>query len=104
MTALGEAVSHLLWLAPRTASLVALARPEDSTWSIVRNDPGCVLLVLRFASAAASPSKFSPALLRDPSVLQAAHRLLGQPGPIDWHEPGCHPIYQSALIYAELAA
>lgn len=36
------------WLAPDAASLAALARGVGPVWPVVRNDPGLVLLLLRF--------------------------------------------------------
>src|SRR5436853_474618 len=50
MKALGEAATHLAWLCPSAASLVALARsPTATVWQEVRDDPGAVLLILRQA-------------------------------------------------------
>jgi two-component system NtrC family sensor kinase len=73
--ALGEAVTHLAWLSPRAASLVALAR-SPAAWLEVRTDPAAVLLVARAAPAARSLPFFFPALLHDPAVLDAALRHL----------------------------
>jgi signal transduction histidine kinase len=103
MTSLGEAATHLSWLAPSAASLVALARPSGASWTQLRTDPGAVLLVLRFA-AGSHPRPFSPALLHDPALLQAALELLDTPGPVAWQHPAVEPIYRLALACAAHAA
>ena len=62
MKALGEAATHLAWLCPSAASLVALARsPTATVWQEVRDDPGAVLLILRQApDQTGSPPDFRP--------------------------------------------
>jgi signal transduction histidine kinase len=100
---LGDAVTHLSWLAPHAASLVALSRPHLTSWSSLRTDPGCVLLVARYSAAANAVTAFTPAMLRDPQLLQAARRHLDEPGGVDWEQSVTRPIYQAALTYAELA-
>lgn len=105
--ALGEAISHLPWLSPCAASLVALARSGvTEAWSAIRGDPGAVLLVLRCAPAARSAREpLFPGILRDPKVLEGALRLLdGSPvATVDWSQSAIHPILEASLTYAELA-
>jgi two-component system, NtrC family, sensor kinase len=103
--ALGEVALRLSWLPPSAASLVALAqRPSAATWTQVRADPGCVLLLARHAPAALLPGLPSPfpALLRDAPVLEEALRLLDaqDAGPVDWGQPPAGTIYQAAIAYA----
>src|SRR5438132_13471211 len=104
MRALGEAVAHLPWLAPRAAALLAWARaPAPKAGEAVRPDPGAVLLVVRRTAAvlASGPGVLSPALLDDPAVLHGALSHLeaagGSPtaGFVDWSLPGLRPIYQA---------
>ncbi len=110
--ALGEAVTHLPWLTPAAASLVALARPAvDAGWRTVRTDPAAVLLVVRQTAPLLSvPSlPYFPALLREASVVEGALlvvRAEGEPGPafVDWSRPAVAPIYWSALHFAHLSA
>lgn len=101
---LGEAVTHLSWLAPGAASLVALARPDAGTWQRIRRDPGAVLLVLRFASADTESPSFSRALIRNPRILAGALQHFDRPAAADWNDPRIHPIYREALAHAEIAA
>ena len=103
MTALGEAVTHLPWLAPCAASLAALARPGPAVWSIVRADPGAVLLLVRAGGAAPSPARLA-ADLHDPALLTLALRLLDQPESIDWSRAEAQPIYHAALQIAHVSA
>jgi signal transduction histidine kinase len=123
---LGEAATHLPWLSPCAASLVALARaPAATAWESVRLDPGAVLLVVRQTLVAETASNFSsfPCLLRAPAILEGALRHLRYPctearrsaGPalfgagtswvgfVDWNTPETAPIYQAALLYACLS-
>src|SRR5262245_19981238 len=109
MDALGEAALHLPWLSPCAASLVALARaPTAETWSTVRCDPGCVLLLIRHALPAGAPSRssFWVALVRDPAPLEAALHRLQHPGPgfVNWGQPEGRAVYQFALTCARLAS
>jgi signal transduction histidine kinase len=89
--------------------LVALARaPLASTWTEVRCDPGCVLLIVRqsaLGQSSAAPASFS-SWLRDPAVLEAALRHIQPPDPgfVDWAAPAVRPIYHASLTYARLAA
>src|SRR5438445_2751962 len=81
--ALGEAATHLPWLSPCAASLLALARmPAAAAWSRLRHDPGAVLLVARqVARTLITPAiSFFPAVLRDPAILDGA---------IDFLSPQC---------------
>ncbi len=108
MKALGEAATHLPWVCPRVASLVALARaPTATLWEEIRSDPGAVLLVLRQATLTQSlPSlSFFPALLQDPVFLQEAIRFLNQAGPavVDWNQATIRPISQASRTFARLA-
>lgn len=107
--ALGEAVTRLPWLSPCASSLVALTRPADGgSWEQVRQDPGCVLLLVRQAgSALASPVlSFWTALLHQPAVLEGALPFLELPasGFVDWNQPTTQPIYQASLTLARGAA
>jgi signal transduction histidine kinase len=102
--AVGEAVTHLSWLAPSAASLVALARPDAGTWPQIRSDPGAVLLVLRFSQASEFQLSLSPALIGDARVLAGALAQWDRPAAADWDDPRIQPIYCEALTYADLAA
>ncbi|HMC66885.1 MAG TPA: ATP-binding protein [Gemmataceae bacterium] len=107
--AVAEAATHLSWLSPSAASLVALTRsPTATSWAEVRSDPGCVLHIVRHASAIlVSPTlSFFPSLLHDAAVLEAALRHLEQPHPscIDWTQAALLPIYETCLAYARLSA
>ena len=65
---IAAAVQELPWLAPGVSSLVALCRPITSaTWSIIRSDPGALLLLLR-GLPDLRPERL-PALLGEPAVL-----------------------------------
>src|SRR5207249_9429699 len=93
MKALGEAATHLAWLCPSAASLVALARsPTATVWEEVRDDPGAVLLILRQApDQAVSPPSFFPAAVGERVVWLDAARFvpgagLGMEG---WSTSGC---------------
>jgi signal transduction histidine kinase len=108
MKALGEAATHLAWLCPSAASLVALARsPTATVWEEVRDDPGAVLLILRQApDSAASPASFFPNAVREPGMLLEAARLLESSGPgyVDWRQPTAWPIYHTCRTFARLAS
>src|SRR6516162_446840 len=101
MKALGEAATHLAWLCPSAASLVALARsPTATVWEQVRTDPGALLLILRqVPDHAASSLSFFPAVAHEPAVLLEAARFLEAPGPafVDWTQPAVRPIYHACL-------
>jgi signal transduction histidine kinase len=97
MKALGEAAVDLPWIMPCAGSLVGLTRTDAAAvWSEVRFDPGCVLLVARFAET----SSF-PALLKDSRIIDRALSWLSQPdGPgagrfVDWNLPGAASIYRA---------
>src|SRR6266851_4905544 len=100
----GEAATHLAWLSPSAASLVALARsPTATIWRQLRGDPGAVLLVLRQSpDHALSSQSFLTAGIHEPAVLLEAARLLETLGPsyIDWNEPIVRPIYQACHTFA----
>ncbi|MBL8793297.1 MAG: HDOD domain-containing protein [Planctomycetia bacterium] len=106
MNSLGEAVTHLPWLAPCAGSLTALAKAHGAAglWPVLRRDPGCLLLLARFARSAAALSTFAVAQLRDATLLEDSARLLGQPGFVDWRQPRLQPIYNAALASATVAA
>jgi len=102
--ALGEAATHLPWLAPAAASLVALGRRGFEAWPEVRADPGAVLLVARHSPVAAG-KVFFPAQLNEPAVLEAATRLLesADTGFVDWQQPAVRAVYEAAVTCAQLA-
>ncbi len=108
MKALGEAATHLAWLCPSAASLVALARsPTASVWEQVRGDPGAVLLILRqVPDHAVSSQSFFPGVVHEPAVLLEAARLLESPAPsyVDWTQPAVGPIYHACHTFAHLAS
>jgi signal transduction histidine kinase len=104
---LGEAATHLAWLSPSAASLVALARsPTATIWRQVRGDPGAVLLLLRQVPDQAVASSQSFSGIHEPAVLLEAARLLETPGPsyVDWNEPSVRPIYQACHTFARVAS
>src|SRR5262249_5580511 len=97
------------WLSPCAASLLALARGSAAgVWPTVRDDPGCVLLLVRQSTAAqaAAALSFFPTLVRDPAVLEGAVRHLEQPaaGFADWQQAAVRPVYHASLTFARLAA
>ena len=62
------------WLAPDAASLAVLARGVGPVWSVVRHDPGLVLLLLRFDQY--SKHHDLESLCRSSLPLTLAHRML----------------------------
>ncbi len=107
--ALAEAVTHLPWVPPSAASLVALARPHTpATWLLLREDPGAVLLLLRTPSVRRlPPDHFSlPDLIGAPEVLESAAAHLGREGEgrlPDWSVPGRAAVLEACLRYARSA-
>jgi two-component system, NtrC family, sensor kinase len=99
----GEAATHLSWLIPRAASLVALARPDVASWMRLRSDVGCVLLVARFAPIPSPPTAFSLSLLRSPDILQGAIRLFDQGSSPNRQHVAVQSIDRLAHRSAELA-
>lgn len=112
--------SQLPWLAPCTASLVAIACPGGADrWDAVRHDPAAVLLILRHCwSSLSVPSMcFFPALLDEAAVLDGALQEISAlvssslPAPgrstppafADWKLPPLRTIYHAALSYARLS-
>ena len=96
--------TRLTWLPPRAASLVALARrPALDTWTQVRADPGCVLLLARHAPSTLSSASPFLSLLRDAAVLDEAARLLGGAA-VNWDEPPARKVYEVSLTFAETAS
>src|SRR5438477_2465209 len=90
MKALGEAAVDLPWILPCASSLVGLTRPDPaSVWSEVRFDPGCVLLLARFAGTSSFVS-----LLHETPVLERALVWLSQGAShfVDWSQPGAELI------------
>ena len=87
----GEAVVELPWICPGAEALAALAR-TPVPWSVLRADPGTVLLVLRHTPTFATPgTPFSPGHLLDPLLPEAALRGLRDhagAGFVDWTRPG----------------
>jgi signal transduction histidine kinase len=111
MKAPGEGATQLPWLCPCAASLLALTRaPGEEVWSEVRTDPGCVLLLVRFALPRGVGDGHTPlpSLLRDADALDAARSFLSAgtdaPGWVDWDSPVARPIHEAALAYAHLSA
>ena len=106
-TAPGEAVVELPWLGPGAAALAALAR-TPVPWSVVREDPGTVLLVLRHTGAFATPAlPFSLAHLLDPSLAEAALRGLREypdAGFVDWERDGAREVRAAALALRRAGA
>ena len=106
MKALGEAAVDLPWILPCASSLVGLTRPDAaSVWSEVRFDPGCVLLLARFADS----SPFTSALQQTP-ILERALSWLSQGDDhfVDWSQPGAEYVQrvcaQQGLMAQTLAA
>src|SRR5262245_8061336 len=100
---LGETATYLDWLPPSSATLLTLARASAVTaWDTLRVDPGGVLLAARHLPADAA---FSPALLREATLLESAAQRLdaADAGCIDWSRPELRPIYQAAVHYARLS-
>jgi signal transduction histidine kinase len=100
---LGEAATYLDWLPPNTSSLLVLARACAVTaWDVVRHDPGGLLLAVRHLPADAA---FSPALLRDPAILESTAHWLDSAttGLVDWSRPELKPIHHAAIRYARLS-
>jgi len=106
--AIGEAAAHLPWLSPGAATLLALVQQPTDAWQAVRADVGCLLLALRYTSAAHSTTaSFSyPALLREPPLFDAAVRHLSNIGPgfVRGSSPALHTLREAALSYAGTAA
>jgi two-component system NtrC family sensor kinase len=107
--ALAEAVTQLSWVPPTASSLLALARPfTPATWSVLRRDPGAVLLLLRAPTISRlAPDHFTlPELARSPEILEAVVRRLRGEGAgrlPDWSVPGRSAILESCLLYARQA-
>ena len=106
MKALGEAAVDLPWILPSASSLVGLTRPDAaSVWSEARFDPGCVLLLARFADS----SPFTT-LLQDTQVLEKALTWLGEDNRhfVDWSQPGAEYVQrvcaQQGLVAQAIAA
>jgi signal transduction histidine kinase len=98
----GESAIRLPWLAPGTASLVALARTTSpAVWPTIRTDPGAVLLLARHLPADAATLPDS--LFRSADVLQTALPLVGECAAIDWSSPDCGPVHEAAVAIATLA-
>jgi signal transduction histidine kinase len=105
---LGEAATHLPWLSPCAASLVALARPPAAgAWELLRYDPGAVLLLVGDSRATCPVPDLTSCsrLIHDPAVLDRAVQHLDSPSPwfVDWDQPAVRPVYQASLRYAHVA-
>ncbi len=106
--ALGVAAAHLPWLSPGAAALTAAVRqPAAEAWSLLRTDPGAVLLVLRYAC----PTPFAgapdyPCLLNHAFFFDAAARHLSDTGPgfVDWSAEALQRLLKVGLTYAATAA
>lgn len=109
----GELATHLAWIPPRTASLLALARlPAPAAWARLRSDPGAVLLVVRSAgNPAGTPARY-PQCLSDGAIPAEALRLLDETlnlgdselfESVDWELPARQPILRHAIRIAALA-
>jgi len=106
-----EAALRLSWLSPSAASLAVLARPATAaTWSVIRRDPGAVLLVARRSDApwpgrSASPApSFYAAAFEQASLIEDALHLLDQGiGFVDWNQREVQPVYDACLSFAQLA-
>jgi two-component system, NtrC family, sensor kinase len=95
VSALGDTAVQLPWLAPSVASLVALTRPHRPTSRpIIANDPGALLLLLRYFPHDQQPEPFQPTR-STLAALRLAHDLLAQPraGVLN----RIHPAVQSVL-------
>jgi two-component system, NtrC family, sensor kinase len=107
--ALAEAVTQLSWVPPTAPSLLALARPfTPATWSVLRRDPGAVLLFLRVPTISRlAPDHFTlPEVARSPEVLESALGHLRDEGEgrlPDWSVPGRAAVLESCLLYARQA-
>jgi signal transduction histidine kinase len=111
---LADEAVNLPWLAPRAASLVALAgAPGATVWERVRADPGLVLLMVRHALPPPGQyldGSFST-VWQDTRVLDAARdwlrRFSGGSGKstgfADWSRAELQPIYGAALRCARAA-
>lgn len=104
--AVGAAAAHLPWLAPRAASLVALARRSAvSAWDELHVDPGFLLLALRQPALRedASPAGFI-ARCSDAELLEMARSLLDAgAGYCDWSDARLTAIYATAQAMAGVA-
>ncbi|HEV3238560.1 MAG TPA: HDOD domain-containing protein, partial [Gemmataceae bacterium] len=101
----GEAITQLAWLCPSAGSLLALARSAPPhAWTIMRNDPGSVLLVVRHGlEQNANPQQISfPSLLTNERVCQAAADGLETAGCeyADWNGASLKSILSACRQYA----
>jgi signal transduction histidine kinase len=101
-------VTHLPWLSPGAASLVALARlPFALSWQQIRLDPGGVLLLVGQASAGEtlSAAYSFPCSVNESAILEEAVRRLDHAGVgfVDWNQPQTARIYKACLDYARLS-
>ena len=105
----GEAITQLAWLCPSAGSLLALARSAPhQAWSIMRNDPGSVLLVVRHGldrNAELQQVSF-PSLLTNERVCQAAADGLAanRCEYADWNCSSLKSILSSCRQYADCAS
>ena len=102
---LAEAVLRRAWLPPSAASLAALARHSaPAAWTLLRDDPGAVLLLLRRPADGSRVSFLSR--MTDPGVLDEAVHLLDLAGEdaVDWNAPIVRPVYETAVGTAAAAS
>jgi signal transduction histidine kinase len=98
----------LPWLCPGADALLALARTDGAAaWAAVSHDPGALLLLVRHEEEVRSLSTpFSPSLLENPHLLEAALQGLvqhGERGFIDWSRKAVQAVYRAALGHAQRA-
>lgn len=93
------ALAQVAWVPPSEAALLTLARGGSAAWSLVRRDPGIVLLLLRLPQAR---EHFAPTSLIDsPTVLETALKYLGdEPALLDWTHPRRAAVLSACLAYA----
>lgn len=104
MKAPGASAMELAWLPPSARALAALTRPQAaSTWTQVRHDPGCVLLLARTLSN--GPESLTTVLGSLTLLETALHFLQNAAVPcIDWRQPAAAQILTIAQRQARLAA
>src|SRR6516165_168343 len=85
-----ERVDRLAWLAPSATSLAALARfPSPYAWTVIRDDPAAVLLVLR------QPGETLNARLDSPTLFDTILRHLDDGPSFDWNREPLRSVYRA---------
>jgi signal transduction histidine kinase len=93
-----ERVDRLAWLAPSATSLAALARfPSPYAWTVIRDDPAAVLLVLR------QPGDSLAARLDSPTLFDTILRHLDDGPSFDWNREPLRSVYRAGHACASLA-